>query len=297
MIYDITPSHSFALAAGSSYAVMDYRLNGETYGERSIILYATQSESRVGINFNPNESLLTTFEIKSKKNNAEGTELFLRTSRTDKGAEVGDKVGSIYFLVDSGSYNTGSKSQFIQSGSIASIDAKVTNITAAGVQGHLNINVARSNTEADRSLWTMGYGADPRNSGNFGSITTGSLNIVTSPVEEIITFTSANGDYISLSYTSASISTDSLTTLHQFSTNSYSGVIYDYTLINPSNGARTGQVMAVWDGSNVDMTDVSSPTIGTDTPPTLTFDLSGAYARLRITNGNGYIFKSFTKKL
>jgi len=262
----------------------------------------SNDDPRLGLGFEENEPILTEFDIKSKKDSAEGTELFLRGSRTTKGAEVGDSAGSIYFIIESGSYNTGSKEQFIQSGSVASIGTKVTEVNENGTQGHFVINVGRSNTEANRALWTMGYGADPRVSGNMGSITTGSLNIVrTNPIiDDMLTLTHTDDSYISLQYITGSTSSDTVTTIDSFTTSSYSGVIYDYTLVNPGNGARTGQIMVIWDNGNVEMTDVSTPSLGSFSPPSFTTTLSGVsnnIFNLKITSGSNYSFKAFVKKI
>jgi len=148
----------------------------------------------------------------------------------------------------------------------------------------------------------MGYGADPRVLGNMGSITTGSLNIVrtNNNVEDMLTLTHTDDSYISLQYITSSTSLDTATTIDLFTTGSYSGVIYDYTLVNPGNGARTGQIMAVWDNGNIEMTDVSTPSLGSSTPPSFTTTLSGTsnnIFNLKITDGGGYSFKAFVKKI
>ena len=261
----------------------------------------SNNEPRFGLGFDLTEPILTSFDVKTKKDSSEGTELFLRSSRTDKGAIVGDTAGSIYFLIDSGSYNTGSKNEFIQSGSIASIDAVVTEINTEGAQGNLRINTARTNTDATRALWTMGYGADPRVGGNFGSITTGSLNIVRPnlAIDDMLTLTNYNGDYISLMYYSSSFTTDALTTVDTFNTGSYTGVIYDYTLSRTSTGARTGQIMAVWDVGEIEITDVSTRALGDGGIPTFTATISGTPSQfsLQIERGSGYTFKSFVKRI
>lgn len=301
MLYQ-TPTSTLSIGSSGSIAIIDFKSNTNTGSEYPIILTAFPSESRVGIGFPKTESPLTIFEIKSKKDSSEGTELFLRSSRTTKGAEAGDSAGTINFIIDSGSYSPEDKTRFVQSGSIASITTKVTTVTSAGVQGHLKFNTARSNTEAGRSLWTMGYAADPRVLGNMGSITTGSLNIVrtNNNVEDMLTLTHTDDSYISLQYITGSTSSDAAATIDFFTTSSYSGVIYDYALVNPGNGARTGQIMAVWDNGSIEMTDVSTPSLGSSTPPSFTTTLGGVnnnIFNLKITDGGGYSFKAFVKKL
>lgn len=291
---------------GGATGALSFKLSDpatlNTTGSEVMRMFITSSEPRVGIGFDRDESPLTVFEVKSKKDSSEGTELLLRSSRTTKGAEVGDSAGTINFIIDSGSYSPADKTKFIASGSIASITTKVVAINESGVRGHLKINAARANTDASRALWTMGYAADPRVAGNFGSITTGSLNIVrpNSVLDDMLTLTNYNGDYISLLYHSSSISTDAETTVDSFTTGSYTGVTYDYTLTKPSTGARTGQVMAIWDAGEIEMTDVSTPALGSGGTPTLTVTLEGVNNNvftLKITNGNGYTFKSFVKRI
>lgn len=281
---------------------------GTPYTGSKEILFISRSgnEPRVGIGFTGTDeekaTQFTAFEVKTAKDSTDGTEFFLRSSRTDRGANVGDTAGAIYFLIDSGSYNTGSKSEFIQTASIASIDAVVTEVSVDGVQGHLRINTARSNTDATRALWTMGYGADPQVGGNFGSITTGSLNIVrpNSSIDDMLTLTNYNGDYISLMYYSSSFTTNALTTVDSFLTGSYTGVIYDYTLSRISTGARIGQIMAVWDDvGRVEITEVSTRALGSGGIPTFTSEISGTPSQfvLQIATGSGYTFKSFVKRI
>jgi hypothetical protein len=272
------------------------------------ILFISKSgnEPRVGIGFDYTEESKTTqftsFEVKTSKDSTDGTEFLLRSSRTDRGANVGDSAGAIYFIIDSGSFGTGSKAEYIESASIASLTSEVTAISTEGAQGVFKINTARSNTEATRALWTMGYGADPRVGGQFGSITTGSLNIVrpANSIDDMLTLTGTNGEYMSLQYYSASFTTDNETIVNGFVTGSYNGALYDYTLINPNEGARTGQIMAIFIKGIVEITDISTPTIGPGgTPPIFTSEISGNPPQfvLKITSGSGYTFRSFVKKI
>jgi len=116
----------------------------------------------------------------------------------------------------------------------------------------------------------------------------------------MLTFTHTDDSYISLQYVTGSTSSDTVTTIDSFTTSSYSGVIYDYTLVNPGNGARTGQIMVIWDNGNVEMTDVSTPSLGSFSPPSFTTTLSGVsnnIFNLKITSGSNYSFKAFVKKI
>lgn len=56
--------------------------------------------------------------------------------------------------------------------------------------------------------------------------------------------------------------------------------------------------MVIQDNSNIEFTDTSTPTLGSESSiPSITADISGDNVRVRVTNGNGYTFKAFTKKL
>jgi hypothetical protein len=147
----------------------------------------------------------------------------------------------------------------------------------------------------------MGYGADPRMGGNFGSITTGSLNIVRPSYvdDDLLTFTNPNGEYISLTYISSSIDDDPHT-VHSFATGSYNGVLYDYVLVYPTKGGRTGQIMVFWDGSSTDVeiTDVSTPALIDGGIPRFEGVIEGiSLFKLNVINGKNYIFKAFVRKI
>lgn len=282
--------------------------NADLQSSKEVIRFAlsgSTNDPKVGIGFDLNETLLTPFDIRTKQDSPDGTELFLRTTRTDRGAAVGDYVGSIFFLVESGSFNTGSKQDFIQSGSVASIRTQVTNINELGAEGVLKINTARASTEATRALWTMGYNANPIITGNFGSITSGSLSIaynnstatnnkdVLSIIEQI-----SNG-YAGLYYVSESIATDSLTTVADLKNDINVGAIVDYTLYKGSTYARTGQLMVTFDRSDttVSYTDTSNRHLGTPPgagDPTFSVDATSGY--LQITYGGGLDFRAFIKR-
>ena len=280
------------------FKVKDYSDTVRT-GSAILRLYHTGSnnEPRVGIGFNEGDDIGKTFEIRTKKDSSEGSELVLENSRVSTSPQIGDSAGKINFVINSSSF-----ASKYSSGSVASIDTIITETNEVGVTGHLKFSLTRNNSDLSRDLWTMGYGADPRVSGNFGSITTGSLNIVrvNSNVDDMVTLTNVNGDYISLLYSSSSIASDSTTTIDSFTTGSYTGVIYDYTLSKPSSGARTGHVMAVWDAGQVEMTDTTTPALGGGSTPSISTTLEGINDNvftLKITSGSGYTFKSFVKRI
>ena len=94
------------------------------------------------------------------------------------------------------------------------------------------------------------------------------------------------------------LGSDSATNIDTFATATYKGATYDYILYDASVGARTGHFMVIQDNSNIEFTDTSTPTLGSESSiPSITADISGDNVRVRVTNGNGYTFKAFTKKL
>ncbi len=111
---------------------------------------------------------------------------------------------------------------------------------------------------------------------------------------------SASGDITTNTFNTieTTLSSDSTTNVDTFAITTYKGAIYDYVLYDVGVGARTGQFMVIQDNSNIDFTDNSTPTIGPETTiPTITATVSGSNVEVKVTNGNGYTFKAFTKKL
>ena len=75
-------------------------------------------------------------------------------------------------------------------------------------------------------------------------------------------------------------------------TGSFSGAKYLYTVVNGAN-ARTGEVMAVWNGGSVQFTDNSTLDIGATTAVTASVSIVSAQAQFNIqTNTSGWTLKS-----
>jgi hypothetical protein len=111
---------------------------------------------------------------------------------------------------------------------------------------------------------------------------------------------SASGDLTThtIQNIEVTLTSNSATTVDTFATATYKGAIYDYILYDVGVGARTGQFMVIQDNNNVEFTDVSTPTLGTETViPTITSTHDGDDVEIIITNGDGYTFKSMVKKL
>ena len=82
-----------------------------------------------------------------------------------------------------------------------------------------------------------------------------------------------------------------------FATSTYNGAIYDYILRDTGVGARTGQFMVSHDNNVITFTDTSTKHLTDPIIPEITADLNGNDVRIIVTNGGGYTFKSFSKKL
>ena len=100
-----------------------------------------------------------------------------------------------------------------------------------------------------------------------------------------------------ISTITTAIASDSATNVDTFNTSSYTGAIYDYTLIDTTVGARTGQFMIAQDSGSITFTDNSTKHLFDATAPEISAQINGANVEVQVTNGNGYTFKSFVKKL
>lgn len=86
-------------------------------------------------------------------------------------------------------------------------------------------------------------------------------------------------------------------TISTNSTGSYTSAFYKYTLASGSN-ARAGQVMAVWNGANIQYTDVATNDIGTTSNVALTASLSGGNVLLTSTlPSSGWTVKTLVNLL
>jgi len=93
------------------------------------------------------------------------------------------------------------------------------------------------------------------------------------------------------------LASDTATNVDTFATATYTGAIYDYILVDATVGARAGQFMVAHDNGNITFTDTSTKHL-TDSPiPEITAQINGSNAEVQVTNGNGYTFKSFVKRL
>ena len=113
------------------------------------------------------------------------------------------------------------------------------------------------------------------------------VNLTTSGEVTTNTFSTVN----------SSIESDGTTQVDSFATAAYDGAIYDYILKDTEVGARTGQFMVAHDNGAITFTDMSTKHLTDPVIPEITADINSGNVRILVTSGNGYTFKSFTKKL
>jgi hypothetical protein len=160
--------------------------------------------------------------------------------------------------------------------------ATVKTLTAAGISG--------SFTAASASFST-------RVTLNDAKLTADTTNVQSSLNNQSLDLGSGEIETNTVSTISTVIGSDAATNVDTFATSTYNGAIYDYILKDSTVGARAGQFMVAHDDGDVTFTDTSTRHLSDSTIPEITADISGADVRVRVTNGNGYTFKSFVKKL
>jgi hypothetical protein len=101
-------------------------------------------------------------------------------------------------------------------------------------------------------------------------------------------------------YTTAVISSTTAATTHSLctlSTSSYDGGFFEYTAISASN-ARAGNIMSVWNGSNIVSTETTSSQIGDTTDLTAEVIISQSQAQLVVYGANAsYKVKTIIKAI
>ena len=126
--------------------------NEQSTGSIAVTVFHTGSnkEPRFGIGFDPENSTdvpIKPLDILSKTDDATGTEIILRSSRLSGATLVGDSAGLINFTVESSSFFKYEKIE--TTGSVASIEAIVTEIGPEGAAGDLIFKT--SNTGSEKS--------------------------------------------------------------------------------------------------------------------------------------------------
>lgn len=107
-------------------------IRGNSVPVSIIQLSSSNREARFGIGFSGNEKFDKTFDLLSSKDSVDGTEIQLRSTRTEYGAQAGDIAGKISFAIQSASFKS-----IDTSGSVGDIRARVDTINEQGVIGSL----------------------------------------------------------------------------------------------------------------------------------------------------------------
>lgn len=125
----------------------------KTPNKEAIRFFISGGEARVGIGFDTDkDDPIPQFplDVKSSKDNAEGTKFVLRHTRPTKGADPGDSAGKIIFTIDSGSYR-----DLESSGSAGSIESDVIDVDATGVTGDIIVKTAVQKTDAPAEVFRV----------------------------------------------------------------------------------------------------------------------------------------------
>jgi hypothetical protein len=111
--------------------------------------------------------------------------------------------------------------------------------------------------------------------------------------------TTVIGDYQAPSlYTTKTITANiGTTSVYSIATASYTGAFIDYNVVNGSN-ARSGNVTAIWSGSNIQYSETSTIDIGNTNPISFAFVISGTYAVLQaVTSTSGWTVKTIIRSI
>jgi len=166
----------YRLEAFDNNSFFIYKKNsGSVSPEYLLNISSSNGEPRIGFGFNKDENIEKTFEIKSKKDSNQGTELVLESSRLTTPISVGDELGKISFIADSGSF----LSKY-NSGSIVELKSIVTSVGTDGASGKLVIGISKDNTIAPLSIWNLGYNVG-KTGGMIGS--PGFVNLLTGSIQ------------------------------------------------------------------------------------------------------------------
>lgn len=138
----------------------------ETKNSDSILfISSSNNQSRIGIGtINPKSNI----DFKAVEDSTIGTEIILRTARSDKGALTGDEGGSINFIIDSGSFN-----DLKTSGSLVKIKTIVNEVGVGGAQGLLAFTLSKGAGGEGIDAFKYGYAIGGEDT--FAQIQTGSL--------------------------------------------------------------------------------------------------------------------------
>ena len=186
---------------------------------------------------------------------------------------------------------------------LSSVIAGTTVVLAATAVNATNAKVTNDTGDAEHPIVFID---DTSPDGGNESLK-GNTNITVNPANAALTLAeiTASGNISSsgeietntISTVTTTLASDAITNVDTFATSTYNGAIYDYILKDNTVGARAGQFMVAHDDGDVTFTDTSTKHLSDSTIPEITADINSGNVRVRVTNGNGYTFKSFVKKL
>ena len=165
----------------------------------------------------------------------------------------------------------------------ASFATNATNaVTASYVLNAISASFATSASYALSA--SQATNANTATSASFATTSSYADNFI---VKNTFTFDATFNDYATIASTSTG--TNNLFTQP---TGSFTSAFFKYTVRNGVN-ARTGEVMAIWNGVNVEFTDTSTRDLGNTSPVTMSIILAGGDVEFNaITNTSGWSVKS-----
>jgi hypothetical protein len=101
----------------------------------------------------------------------------------------------------------------------------------------------------------------------------------------------------SLKTINSTIGSDSATNVDLIVSSTFTGVIYDYILLDDTVGVRAGQFMLAHNNGSMTFTDTSTKHLFDGVAPEISASFNDPYVQVQVVNGNGYTFKALRKKL
>jgi hypothetical protein len=111
--------------------------------------------------------------------------------------------------------------------------------------------------------------------------------------------TTLMGSYLapSLNTTVKTTANSGTTTIYSIPTSAYTGGYFDYNVLNTA-GARSGNIIAIWSGSTVNYTEVTTNDIGSTTPITFNMTVTSGLALLRVSaTTNSWTVKTIVRSI
>jgi len=237
--------------------------------------------------------------LKSDFDTLEGKTLVSGSSQIDLGSATGTAANA-----STASYVAGSNVD----GVVASATISTTAINATNA-ANVDINNVSGNTEyglifrdgngdGNQALYADNEVDQPSYNPSTNTIKTPIIS-ASSALYVSGNITVEEGDITSNTFEtiSTTLASDSATNVDTFVSSAYNGAIYDYILKDTGVGARAGQFMVAHDSGLITFTDNSTRHLSDATAPEISAQINGANVEVQVTNGNGYTFKSFVKKL